>query len=135
MRGADGGPWRRICALPAFWVGLLYSEPSLQAAEELIADWTAEMVFDLREAVPKEGLRAKIGGHDLLRHAKEILEISRQGLAERARLNGEGFDESVFLAPLQETVASGQTPAEILLQKYNGEWAKSLDPLFTEYAF
>ncbi|RZJ37742.1 MAG: glutamate--cysteine ligase, partial [Brevundimonas sp.] len=24
MRGADGGPWSRICALPALWAGILY---------------------------------------------------------------------------------------------------------------
>ncbi|MFK5980330.1 MAG: glutamate--cysteine ligase [Rhizobiaceae bacterium] len=135
MRGADGGRWRDICALPAFWVGILYSSPSLDAAEELISDWTAEMVFDLREAVPKEGLRAKIAGRELLGFTKEILEISRQGLVERARLNSEGFDETVHLAPLQETVASGMTPADRLLRNYNGEWNKSLDPLFSEYAF
>ena len=40
MRGADGGPWRRICALPAFWVGLLYDSEALDAAEDLTRDWT-----------------------------------------------------------------------------------------------
>ena len=135
MRGADGGQWRRICALPAFWVGLLYSSSSLAAAEDYISEWTPEMVFDLREAVPKEGLNAKIAGQDLHFHARKILEISRLGLVERAVLNCEGFDESIYLNPLHETIASGLTPAEHLLQKYHGEWNESLDPLFREYAF
>ncbi|MBL4597418.1 MAG: glutamate--cysteine ligase [Rhizobiaceae bacterium] len=135
MRGADGGQWRRICALPAFWVGLLYSSSSLDAAEDYISEWTPEMVFDLREAVPKEGLNAKIAGQDLHFHARKILEISRLGLVERAVLNCEGFDESIYLNPLHETIASGLTPAEHLLQKYHGEWNESLDPLFREYAF
>jgi len=135
MRGADGGPWRRICALPAFWVGLLYSQTSLDAAEDYTSDWSAEMVEQLRDAVPKEGFRARIANRDLLSHSKEILELSRQGLMDRACLNDEGFDETVFLSPLQEAVASGKTPAELMLNKYHGDWSESIEPLFEEYSF
>lgn len=135
MRGADGGPWRRICALPAFWVGLLYSEQSLEAAEEYTADWDGQMVGVLRDAVPKEGLSAEIAGKQLLEHAKQIVGIAQDGLVERARLHKDGFDESVFLAPLHESLASGKTPAENMLTKYHGQWHEDISQVFDDYAF
>lgn len=135
MRGADGGPWQGICALPAFWVGLMYSENSLSAAEDLTKDWNADMVGQLRSDVPTKGLQAEIAGHKLIDHAKEILEISRSGLKERGALNADGFDETLFLIPLEETLAIGKTPAERMLDKYNGPWAKDISRIFSEYAF
>ena len=135
MRGADGGPWQDICALPAFWVGLLYSEDALTAAEELVKDWTPDMVGNLRDSVPKKALRAEINGRQLIEYAKEALEISRQGLVERAQLNFENFDESIFLIPLQDTVALGKTPAERMLDKYHNEWNEDISKVFTEYAY
>ena len=135
MRGADGGPWQDICALPAFWVGLLYSEDALTAAEELVKDWTPDMVGNLRNAVPEKALRAEINGRPLIEYAKEALEISRQGLVERAQLNFENFDESIFLIPLQDTVALGKTPAERMLDKYHNEWNEDISKVFTDYAY
>ncbi len=135
MRGADGGPWHGICALPAFWVGLLYSETALTAAEELTASWTPDMVGELREAVPSQGLRASIGGKPLLDFAKEAVNISRTGLEDRNRLNDDGLDETIFLIPLEETVTTGKTPAERMLDKYNGPWQGDISRVFDEYAF
>ena len=135
MRGADGGPWQGICALPAFWVGLLYSENALAAAEEYVKDWSPEMVGQLRSDVPEKALNAEIAGRKLIDHAKEILEISRSGLRERARLNSDGFDETLFLIPLEETLAIGKTPAERMLDKYRGPWAGDVNRIFLEYAF
>ncbi|MEO0329426.1 MAG: glutamate--cysteine ligase [Pseudomonadota bacterium] len=135
MRGADGGPWQRICALPAFWVGLLYSDTALSAAEEVTANWDAEMVSDLRDQVPKSGLKAEIDGKPLIEFAKEILQISHNGLKERGNLNSDGIDETAFLVPLEDTVAQHKTPAEIMLMKYNGEWNGDILKVFEEYAF
>ncbi|MEM9330153.1 MAG: glutamate--cysteine ligase [Pseudomonadota bacterium] len=135
MRGADGGPWQRICALPAFWVGILYDEASLEAAETLTANWTSEMVGTLRDSVPKMGLRAEIENKPLLHFAKEILEISRSGLAARNHLNADGLDETAFLAPLEDVIGSAKTPAEVMLAKYNGEWQGDVLKIFEEYSF
>lgn len=135
MRGADGGPWRDICALPALWVGLLYSASALDAAEQLTATWTGQMVGQLRDEVPAKALAAEIDGRKLGDVAREVFEIARSGLAERGYTNDEGRDESVYLAPLAETIASGLTPAERLLKRYNGEWAGDLNKLFEQYAF
>ena len=135
MRGADGGPWRRICALPAFWVGLLYDDGALDAAEALTRDWTLEEVTALRNAVPAQGLKAEFRGKPLFDFAREVVSISRQGLAARARLNGDGVDETIFLAPLDEVLAKKATLAEDMLARYHGRWNGSVEPVFTDYQY
>lgn len=135
MRGADGGPWRRICALPAYWVGLLYDAEALDAAEQLTKDWTFEEVQTLRDAVPAQALHAQFRGHELREIARETLKISRLGLKNRNRLNSEGFDETHFLAPVEEIVARGTTDAEKMLDAYHSVWGGSVEPIFLEYAY
>jgi glutamate--cysteine ligase len=135
MRGADGGPWRRICALPAFWVGLLYDDEALDAADALTKDWTYTDVLAQRDAVPAAALATPFRGHTLREVAREVLAISRKGLRNRRRLNKDGYDESDFLAPLDEVVARGTTSAEELLRAYNTRWGASVDPAFLEYAY
>ncbi len=135
MRGADGGPWRRICALPAFWVGLLYDDAALDAAEDLTRDWTYEETLAMRNAVPTQGLSATHGKASLFDMAREVIGISRLGLKNRKRLNGDEVDESIFLAPLDEVVAKKATLAEDLLSLYNGRWNGSVEPVFEEYQY
>lgn len=135
MRGADGGPWQRICALPAFWVGLIYDQEALDAAETLTRSWTSEEVGQLRKDVPVEGLSARIGKATVRDIASELLTIARGGLERRDRRNGEGFDERLFLVPLEESVAAGRTPAERLLWLYEGPWQRDIRRLFEEEAF
>jgi len=133
MRGSDGGPWNRICALPALWVGLLYDQSALDAAWDLVKDWSMEEREALRNAVPKLGLKAPIpGGRTLGDMAGEVLDIAHAGLAARARLDSSGNDETGFLAPLREIVDSGKTPAEMLLDKYHGEWGGDLSRVYGE---
>ncbi|MCS7269364.1 MAG: glutamate--cysteine ligase [Geminicoccaceae bacterium] len=135
MRGADGGRFRTICAVPAFWVGLLYDETSLRAAWDLVSDWTAEERQLLRERVPELGLSVPFRDGTLLDVARTVVGLAREGLARRARLNWDGRDETCYLAPIEETVATGLTPAEVKLRRYDEEWGRSVDPLFTEFAF
>jgi glutamate--cysteine ligase len=135
MRGADGGPWNKICALPAFWVGLLYDGAALDAAEDLTRDWTFKEVTALREAVPVQGLDAEIRGRSLHGLCRDLLAIARQGLKSRARLNEDGNDEAHFLAPLEEIVARGETAAGAMLKLYHGRWNGSVEPAFDEYAY
>lgn len=135
MRGADGGPWRRICALPAFWVGLLYDDAALAEAEVLTADWTFEDVVAMRDAVPAQGLAATIKGRPVLDVARDAVRISTAGLKARAKLNGDGQDESVFLQPLEEVLAKKATLADDLLALFNGRWNGSVEPVFDEYQY
>lgn len=135
MRGADGGPWRVICALPAFWVGLLYDEDALAAATDYVGGWTPEAVGQLRMDVPAKGLAAEIGGKSLQAVGKDILGLAKGGLERRAFLNSEGYDERLFLMPLEEILASGRTSADHLLWLHEGPWQKDTDRIFDEMAF
>ena len=133
MRGADGGPWNKICALPAFWVGLLYDQTALDAAWDLVKDWDMEGRETLRNAVPKLGLDAPLpGGGKLADIAGEVLAIARAGLTARNRLNASGDNETIHLAPLDEIAASGKVPAQRLLDKFNGEWAGDISRVYEE---
>lgn len=133
MRGADGGPWNKICALPAFWVGILYDSTALAAAWDLVKDWSMEEREALRNAVPEMGLNAPIpGGRKLRDLAGQILEISHQGLASRARHDASGNDETGFLEPLHEIVKSGKVPAQVLLEKFHGSWNGDMSRVYEE---
>jgi glutamate--cysteine ligase len=136
MRGADGGPWNRICALPAFWVGLLYDQTALDAAWDRVKHWTMEEREALRNAVPEQGLDTPLPrGGKLNDLAKEILEISSAGLTARNRLNTSGDNESGFLDPLREVVAKGKSPAAQLLDRYHGEWNGDVSRIYDEMSF
>jgi len=135
MRGADGGPWRRLPSLTAYWVGLLYDDDSLGAAWDLVKGWSAAERQKLRDDVPRLGFKAEIGGRNALALAKETLALSARGLARRGRLDRNGRDETRYLRPLDESVARGITPAEELLDKFNNEWRGSVEPIFDEYAY
>jgi len=133
MRGADGGPWNRICALPALWVGLLYDQGALDAAWDLVKHWSMEEREALRNAVPKLGLDAPIhGGRTLRDIAPEVLSIARSGLASRGHLNSAGDNETGFLGPLDDIVASGVVPAQRLLDLYHDEWNGDVTRVYEE---
>ena len=135
MRGADGGPWQRICALSAFWVGLLYDSRALDAAADLVADWTEEERQSLRQAVPEMALDTPFRGATVRDIARQALWISRQGLRARRRINRASQDECVYLEPLEEVVATGRTLADELIARFNGPWKGGIDHVFEEYAF
>ncbi|MDX9860987.1 MAG: glutamate--cysteine ligase [Rhodospirillales bacterium] len=135
MRGADGGPWNRLCALPAFWVGLLYDSTSRQAAWDLVKDWTAEEHERLRREVPRLALNAPFRDGRLGDVALDALDIARDGLKRRAELDGAAMSEAPFLNPLFKIAESGITPAEEQLAAYHGRWQGDIDPIFEEYAY
>ncbi|HEX8217052.1 MAG TPA: glutamate--cysteine ligase [Allosphingosinicella sp.] len=136
MRGADGGPWSRICALPALWVGLLYDRNALDAAWDEVKHWSLEQRQRLRDDVPRLGLAATTpAGESLLELGRRILAIAEAGLVARGRLNAAGDSESGFLDPLREILAAGRTPAERLLERHRGEWAGDLSHIYAEESF
>ena len=135
MRGADGGSWGNICALPALWVGLLYDDAALDAAEKLVRDFTAGDVETARMAVAIDGLQAEMAGRSVHELASETLKIAEAGLKSRAMLDDKGQDETKFLAPLQEIVASGKTHADVMLEKYHAEWDRDISHVFKEYHY
>jgi glutamate--cysteine ligase len=135
MRGSDSGPQRQLPALPAYWAGIFYDDAALDAAWDLVKHWTAEERQKLRDDVPKLGFKAEIRGVKVLKLARETLALARAGLARRARKDPQGDDETQYLAPLDESVERGLTPAEELLKKFHGPWNGSVEPIFSEYAY
>jgi glutamate--cysteine ligase len=135
MRGADSGPLPNLLALPALWVGILYEDSSLDAAWDLVKTWTAAERQKLRDDVPRLGLAAKVGDRTVFELAGEVLKLARAGLKRRKRLDVSGQDETRYLDVIEDHLARGTTPAQELLDKYNGPWAGSVDPIFTEDAY
>ena len=135
MRGADGGPWNRLCALPAFWVGLLYDQVALDAAWDLVKDFTLEERNTLRDGVPKHALKLPFRNGTARDLAAEAVKIAIAGLQRRARLNSKGVDESGFLDTLVEIVEANETPAERKLALFHGEWNGDIDRVFRDFAY
>jgi len=135
MRGADAGPWSRLCALPAFWAGIYYCDAALEAAWSLVKSWSAEDRESLRRAVPVLGLRAPVRGATAQDIAQAAVAIARQGLKSRARQDGMGEDETHFLSELDDIAASGVTPAERLLERYRTEWGGDINQVFAACAY
>jgi glutamate--cysteine ligase len=136
MRGADGGRWSRICGLPALWVGLLYDDQALDAAWDLVKDWTIEQREKLRHDVPRLALEAVTpDGESMRDFAGRVLDISADGLTRRAMLNSAGDNEGGFLDPLRDVVATGMTPADRLLARYNGPWNGDVSEIYEEFSF
>ncbi|MFQ5347821.1 MAG: glutamate--cysteine ligase [Rhodothalassiaceae bacterium] len=135
MRGADGGPWARLCALPAFWVGLLYDTGALDAAWDLVRDWTLEEMQELRRAVPRTALGTSFRDRKVRDIARDCLAIAEAGLRARDRRNAAGETEAVFLAPLHEMAGGGPTLAEEMLAAYHGPWRGDITRVFEEYLY
>ncbi|MDB2615159.1 glutamate--cysteine ligase [Planktomarina temperata] len=137
MRGADGGPWRRLCALPAFWVGLLYDQTALDAAWDLVKGMDAQTRDDLRIAASVDGLQAEAGGVKMMDLARQAVAISHAGLTARGRSGAGGLvpDETHFLNALQDSLETGQTPADELLARYHGDWQGDLTRIYADYSY
>jgi glutamate--cysteine ligase len=136
MRGADGGRWGRICALPALWVGLLYADEALDAAWDRVKGWTIDEREQLRRDVPRLALDAPVPGGGTVRDlARDVVDLAALGLTRRAELNAAGDNEGGFLDPLREVVSSGLTPADRLLQKFHGEWGGDVSRVYEEMSF
>ena len=135
MRGADGGPWSVICALPALWVGLLYDAEALQKAEAIANQFSHQDVVNARISAAKDGLKGQIGSQNIHQVAKQLIEIAEIGLKSRARMNKDGEDERKFLTPLKTIVNSGLTQADIVSGLYYHEWKEDIKKVYTYYRY
>nr|WP_313040630.1 glutamate--cysteine ligase [Brevundimonas diminuta] len=135
MRGADGGPWSRICALPALWAGILYDAPSLAAAWDLCKDWDIADHERLRRDVTRLGLKAEVNGRSVRDIAVDMVNIAKQGLKNRARFSGGMVDERGYITELEDIADSGVTSADRLLELYNGEWGGDVSRVYRDMAY
>jgi glutamate--cysteine ligase len=138
MRGADGGPWRRICALPAFWVGLLYDAGVLDEVDALAAEFSAGDRAHLWREVPRSGLATRVRGRTVAEVARDALALASEGLRRRGKVSGTGpdaHDERGFLNPLEDAAHSGRSPADELLAAWEGPWKRDVRKVFEANAF
>jgi len=135
MRGADAGPTARLAALSAFWVGLLYNQSALDAAWDLVKDWTAAERQALRDSVTRQALRTPFRTTTVQAIAKQALAIARNGLEARNFEDWQGRTEAYFLDDLEQMVDSGRTAADDLLVRFPGEWGGKIDPIFDINAY
>jgi len=135
MRGADSGPADRLCALPAFWVGLLYDDTALDAAWDLVKGFTRDERNQMRRDVPKQGLATLTPRGSMQQLAQAVLEIAAEGLRRRARCDARGRDERMFLDPLREVADSGCSAASRKLELFHGEWNGQIERVFEAFAY
>jgi len=135
MRGADGGRWCHLCALPALWVGLLYDPQAQSAALDLIKGWSLEDRAALAASARQNGLKGTFRGQSVQALAKQVVDIAEQGLKNRAVMDAQGRDEAHFLDVLRHTVETGKTPADELLDQFHGPWNGSVEPVFETYSY
>ena len=135
MRGADAGPWNRLCALPALWVGLLYDSSSLDEAAEWIKDWTYDEILKLRSDVVRGGFGVKFRDIPVKEIADNMLKLASDGLRRREFLDNAGSDETGFLTPLIGVVQTQKTLSEELLDAFNRRWQQAIDPVFAEFSY
>jgi len=134
MRGADGGTLERLCALSAFWVGLLYDDSVRQQCLEHIHDWSMERHRMLRHNIPKDGLRVPLGQGSMAVFAREILALAVRGLKKRGKVNSHGQDESIFLEPLQEYAQRGVSPADDVIGLWQ-EHKREMRKVYEHFAY
>ena len=135
VRGADAGNWRRTCALPAFWVGMLYDQNALNYALETCNKWTYNDVNNLAEEVAKQGLNSQIRGNKVLDICKELINVSKKGLKKRNILDARGRDETQYLSVLEEIVDFRKTPAEKMLEDYEEKWNGNITNLIKDLSY
>ncbi len=135
MRGADGGSWSRICALPARWAGIRHDAPSLAAAWDLCKDWDIADHERLRRDVTRLGLKAEVNGRSVRDIAVDMVNIAKQGRKNRARFSGGMVDERGYITELEDIADSGVTSADRLLELYNGEWGGDISRVYRDCAY
>ncbi len=137
MRGADGGPWRRLCALPALWVGLCYDQGALDSAWDLVKGWDTETREAWRVQASVAGLDAEVNGLKMYDLARQVVDIAEQGLRTRAMPGAGGLlpDETHFLNALNDSLESGEVPADELIRRYKTDWDGDVTRVFGEYSY
>ncbi len=135
VRGADAGNWRRTCALPAFWVGLLYGKDSINLAEKLCDSWDMKEIEKLSLDVAKKGLDAEIKKEKVLNLARELLKIARKSLVERDTLDSLGNNESGYLNVLEEILQNETSPAKELVKNFSNKYNGNIQELIKDIAY
>ncbi len=136
VRSMDACSWDLICSQPAFWIGLLYNDQSFNRAQELVESWTQDDRNYINRISPEKGLQAKFKNGTILDVAQKLFEISKQGLDSRNILaRNQKYNETFYLKDLEHNLSSGQSPADILIKKFNTDWKYNIRNIYSENIF
>ena len=135
MRGADAGGYKSLCALPAFWAGLIYCDNCIEEVMELTNKWNYEEINKFRNDITKIGLDAKIRNQSGWDIAKRLLSSSRKGLSSRSRMNSYGDDETIHLDYLFQIVDSQESQATKLINSYISNGICDVEKLYKIESF
>ena len=136
VRGADGGPWSSVCALPAFWTGILYDSDVLDETWNLVSSWTDMGRQNFYDDVAKSGLQSKTPDNlDIKVFLKKLLQLSSKGLSRRAIFNEEKKNETIFLNTLSSILDSGESPAEVWKKLFLEKWEQNIDIIYQSNSF
>ncbi len=136
IRSMDACSWDLICSQPAFWIGLLYNDTSFNRAQEVVESWTQEDRKFINNNVPKYGLQTPFKEGTILDVAQKLFEISKQGLDARNIIaRNKKYNETFYLKELENNLASGRSPADILIDKFNNKWSQNINFIYSENIF
>ncbi len=129
MRSIDSQPPELMLAVPALVKGIFYEQDCLSAAWDLVKRWSFAEIVDLYAMAHRRGLHTRAGTTSFRDLAMELLTIARTGLERHAVRNSRGDDESVYLERLTELNSRGLCPADVVIDKWNGEWNQQVSRL------
>ena len=135
VRSVDSQPPELMPALSALIKGAFYDTDCLQAAWDLVKGWSWDERNEVYLDSHVNALATRFRRHTLLDLAKDFLEIAAEGLRRQNVVNDLGEDESIYLEPLKNLLSQGKCPADVILEKWQGELHRDIKKLieFTAY--
>jgi glutamate--cysteine ligase len=135
VRSADSQPPELMPALSAVIKGAFYESDCLNAAWDLVKDWTWDERMQVYLDSHRDALAARIRRYSLLDLSKELLQIALEGLRRQKMFNALGEDETIYLEPLDKLLALGKCPADLLIEKWQGELHQDIRKLIAYSAY
>jgi glutamate--cysteine ligase len=135
VRSADSQSTELMTALPALIKGAFYDSDCLQAAWDLVKGWSWDERMQVYLDSHRDALAARIRRYSLLDLAKELLQIAWEGLTRQKALNKNGEDETRYLSELKTLLLNGKCPADLLVEKWEGELERDIQKLISYTAY
>ena len=121
VRSVDSQPPELMPALSALIKGAFYDSDCLQAAWDLVKGWTWDERMEVYLDSHVNALRTRFRRYTLLDLAREFLNIAWEGLSRQNVVNDLGDNETIYLNPLKNLIDQGKCPADLVIERWEGE--------------
>jgi glutamate--cysteine ligase len=135
IRSVDSQPPDLMPALSALVKGAFYDSDCLEAAWDLVKGWSWDERMQAYLDAHRDALATRVRRYALLDLARELCEIAWEGLRRQNQVNALGEDETIYLKPLKDLLAQGKCPADLLLEKWEGELRHDIKRLIAYTAY